>query len=131
MSGQKVADALPNMNCPKVSQALPKSYCLKVVTACPDWKRPYAEVTIKHYSTKEAAEEALRNIKEGYIDDYFYVDRDSNDDDEEFNYREKGMTVEKLDEMIENGKLAEKIYEDSYMDMEPFDAEVFEVVAET
>ena len=40
-----------------------KMFCLHVVIAFPDYKRPSAEVSIKHYSTQELAENALQKIK--------------------------------------------------------------------
>ena len=82
-------------------------YCLKVITACPDYKRPYASVTVKHFSTKEAAEVALFELKKEYMDDWGLE-----------------WSVEVFDKKLKSGELSNEVYSDSYMDMEPFEYEI-------
>ena len=89
-------------------------YCLKVVIARPDHKRPDAKVIVKHYGTRNEAEEGLKEIKQEYIGDF---------DDED-------LTVEKLDEMMEKGELDDYVYVDCFMDIPAFEAEIFEVKPE-
>ena len=113
-----------------------KMFCLHVVIAFPDYKRPSAEVSIKHYSTKELAENALQKIKHKFVceyvdpEDFFPKNHEFNDGQNGELNEDDLKAIEKLDKMIESGELVEYYYQDSYMEMPPFDARIFEVVVE-
>ena len=54
-------------------------YCLQVETTSPDYKRPSFDTIVEHFTTKEFAEERLKEIKQEYI----YGNLDDDDDEEE------------------------------------------------
>ena len=48
-------------------------YCAIIIRACPDYKRPYANTSVKHFISKEEAETYVKNSKLEYfrIKDWF------------------------------------------------------------
>lgn len=91
-------------------------YCLYVLIAHPCYKRPRTEWYINHFSTKKEAEEKLVEIKKKYIADFEIT----NDGDL--------VSVDELNKMIRDGRLADYIYNEFYMDNEPFYSEIKEVI---
>lgn len=90
-------------------------YCLEVVQAHPDWKRPYASAQTFHFVTKEEANEKRRELKQKYYDNFLqYLEEAAEDVPDD---------IDKIDE----DEAQSYIYFESYMDMAPFTATVYEI----
>lgn len=92
-----------------------KLYCVKVVLAYPDYKRPYASSHIQHFDDIEKANEYRRKEKREYYESF-----------QEY-LRESDEPVPKDIDNLDEDKAYEYIYSDSYMDMLPFEATLYEV----
>lgn len=81
-------------------------WCLHVVIAEPCYKRPSVDIRLFHFNSKEAAENKLIEIKKEVMHIYDITDEDIFNDYD---------------------RLCELWYGDSYMDIPPFEAHIFEV----
>jgi len=94
-------------------------YCLTVVRAYPDYKRPYSSTSVYHFATIEDANEKRRKEKRKYYENFL-----------EF-LRECCQPVPKdIDNIDEDEAQTDFVYIDTYMDMEPFSAILYEIVME-
>ena len=104
-------------------------YCCKVVVAHPDYKRPYAEVIVKHFNDKMSADTYVNEVKKEYIEE-FHIDKaiaevaTCHEDEDEL------ITLQELDTIIRNGRLDDIIYAECYMDQPAFEWEITPIVAE-
>lgn len=87
-------------------------YCVKIVRAFPDYMRPYANASVYHFLSIKEANEKRREEKRkyfyrfiGWLDNYETIDIDDIDDE-----------------------ASDLCYSDSYMDQEPFEATLYEIV---
>ena len=93
-------------------------YCLQIEEAKPDCKRPYSNHLIFHCKTVEEANERRREEKKEYYAEYL-------------NYlEENGEEVPKDVDEIDEDESRDYFYRDSYMDMAPFSATLYEIKIE-
>lgn len=126
-------------------------WCLKVLIAHPDYKRPYAEAIVKHFNSKESAEKELLNVKLEFLERYWDIkkneqeeSREVNDfykkmyeeedrqhehceeDNDEYTKENRLENLEKIDEDLQD-YIDNYYYSDSYMYMDPIEWDIFEV----
>ena len=94
-------------------------YCLTITKAYPDYKRPYVSVSTYHFLTKEDANEKRREEKRIYYQDFL-----------DFLKMHGDPVPKDVDNIDEDDAQTEYIYSDSYMDMEPFSATLYEITFE-
>ena len=93
-------------------------YCLQIEEAKPDYKRPYSNHLVFHCKTVEEANERRREEKKEYYTDYL-------------NYlEENGEEVPKDVDDIDEDEVQDYIYKNSFMDMAPFSATLYEIKIE-
>ena len=93
-------------------------YCLQIEEAKPDYKRPYSNHLLFHCKTVEEANERRREEKKEYYAEYL-------------NYlEENGEDVPKDVDDIDEDESRDYFYRDSYMDMAPFSATLYEIKIE-
>lgn len=90
-------------------------YCLEIVCAHPDYKRPYASVEVFHFLSSEEANEKRKQKKLEYYSDF--VDMLEAD----------GTVIKDIDDVDDRSEQDAYFYQDSYMDMEPFAATLYEI----
>ena len=84
-------------------------YSLVIVKAHPDYKRPYSTTDVYYFLNPGDANEKRREEKRSYYQDFLkYLEEED---------------IDKIDE----DDLQSEIYADSYMDMEPFSAQLYEI----
>jgi hypothetical protein len=93
-------------------------YCLQIEESYPDYKRPFASHQIFHYKTFEQANEKRREEKGKYYEQYLE------------HLKENGEEVPKDVDDIDEDESRDFIFHDSYMDMAPFSAAIYEIVIE-
>ena len=96
-----------------------KVYCLKIDKAYPDYKRPYASSSVYHFATIEDANEKRKIEKRNYYEGFLQHLRECCDD-----------VPKDIDNIDEDRAQTDYIYYDSYMDMEPFSAILYEITSE-
>lgn len=108
-------------------------WCVKITIAKPDYKRPYASCQVFFFDVYEQAQEKLEEQETEFLSDIFGFSKKCNDvlyySNEEIDENDIEDNVDcycKTD--LYNGRLSEYYYEDSYMDMPPFNYEIFEIV---
>lgn len=94
-------------------------YCLEITKAYPDYKRPYASVSTYHFLTKEDANEKRRQEKRNYYEGFLQFLRDFD-----------SPVPKDIDNIDEDVAQTDYIYSDTYMDMEPFCANLYEITIE-
>jgi Lon protease-like protein len=92
-----------------------KLYCVKIVTAFPDYKRPYASCYIEHFNDIESANEFRRKEKREYYESFQQY------------LRKFSEPVPKDIDNLDEEKAQDYIYSDTYMDMSPFEATLYEI----
>ena len=81
-------------------------WCLEVLIARPDFKRPSAELKVLHFNSKEKADAKLAELKKEYMDDFDAEDEVVDIDSEEH---------------------YDRVFLESYMDLQPFYCKVYKV----
>ena len=93
-------------------------YCLHIEEARPDYKRPSASMAVYHCKTIEEANERRREEKKQYYAEYL-------------NYlEENGEDVPKDIDDVDEDAAQDYFYRDSFMDMAPFSATLYEIKIE-
>ncbi len=90
-------------------------YGVHIVTAHPDHKRPYANAYVEYFKSIEECNEYRRKEKIKYYKGF-----------QEY-LREEGLDVPKDIDNLDEDKADDYIFSDSYMDMPPFDATLYEI----
>jgi hypothetical protein len=93
-----------------------KLYCVHITKTYPDYKRAYVGSQVKHFLDINEANEFRREEKRKYYESFHEYLRDMDE------------PVPKDIDNLDEDKAYEYIYSDSYMDMPPFDAELYEIV---
>jgi hypothetical protein len=93
-------------------------YCLQIEMCYPHYKRPYTCNLVKHYKTFEQANEKRREEKAKYYEQYLE------------HLKENGEEVPKDVDDIDEDESQDYFYKNSYMDMAPFSAAIYEIVIE-
>lgn len=96
-------------------------YCVEIVCAYPDYKRPYVSTRVYHFLTIEEANEKRREKKRKYYSDFLSALKGVEENEDETNNSPKD-----IDEVDEE-QLSQFIYVDAYMDMEPFEATLYQI----
>lgn len=122
-------------NSKMTSQTISTFYCVEIVCASPDYKRPYAYANVYHYLTIAEANEKRREEKREYykrfldsLDSEYY---DTNSaylkDDVKEKMEETEQTKEYDVDDFDEGKMQDLIYQESYMEQEPFSATLYQI----
>jgi hypothetical protein len=90
-------------------------YCLEVQRAYPDYKRPYASVNVYHFKTIDEADNKRREEKKRYYESFCEFLEETGED--------VPTDVDKIDE----DEAQNYFYSESYMDMAPFSATLYEI----
>ena len=93
-------------------------YCLQIEKSFPDYKRPYATHIVQHCMTVEEANERRREEKKEYYEGYLDYLKESGED-----------VPEDIDDLDED-ESQDYIFRESYMDMPPFTATLYEIKIE-
>jgi hypothetical protein len=93
-----------------------KIFCLQIVKAFPDYKRPRSSTNIYHFTDEFSANEKRRQEKAKYYQDF--IDYLKQDED---------TIIKDIDDLDEDEAQTDWVYKDSYMDMEPFSATLYEI----
>ena len=87
-----------------------KLFCLEIVKAFPDYKRPYTITNVYHYLDINVANDKRREEKSEYYKNFI-----------------ENLEIKDIDDLDEDEAQTDFIYYDSYMDMEPFSATLYEI----
>ena len=91
-------------------------YCLEIVKAYPDYKRPYVSTNLYHFKDPYSANEKRREEKLNYYQNFIEYLEETED-----------KKIEDIDDLDEDEAQTDYIYSDSYMDMSPFTATLYEI----
>ena len=93
-------------------------YCLQIEECFPDYKRPYATHIVQHCTSVEEANERRREEKGRYYEGYLEY------------LKESGEKVPEDIDDIDEDEAQSFFYRESYMDMAPFTATLYEIKIE-
>jgi hypothetical protein len=108
---------------PKLNMDKVEMWCLSVCIAKPDYKRPSFSAVVYFFKTEEEAKQQLKESKIEFIADF------DTSEDERISTLNEESDAGLIEELFQKTSEYESFYENGYMEVEPFNAKIFQVEA--